>query len=139
MRLTGATGPCAALFAAFMLLGCGAEVAEAPSEGALENMHHRRFAKGATDLYTATATALEELGATITDQRDDFTTCAKMDVARKPVVLYLKFSGADRVCVRFYNLSEKEEETWSEKLFEEIEKVLAGKTARRGGRRGAAE
>jgi len=120
-------------FSAMLALaaGCGAPAVAPEEEMPLQEQVFRRFSGSSSAIYSASKKALDRLGVQVTGEREGAIICGKLDIARKPVFVSVKLASANRVYVRFYNLTATEEEEWRTKVYREIDAVLGTTPAER--------
>lgn len=114
--------------------GCGTAVVTNPQEDMPASRHSsRRMPGSSARIFAEAKRVLDRMGFAISGVRENQALMGRLDVARKPVpvFLWLTITRGDRVYLRFYNLTPAEEEEWTARVFHNIRAAVMGTPAER--------
>jgi len=128
------TGTLAALgvgLALSLATGCGAPIVmEAEQELLVGEQTYQRMPGSAASVFLHAKKVLASLGFKIVSVRENDVINARRDSPKRPIHVFLKIRGSDRLYIQLYNLDEDEEEEWTRKLFSTIRASIDGTLGR---------
>jgi hypothetical protein len=123
-------------FAASALLVCvagcgGGGILSHDEEMLLIQEQYRRVGGTAAGIYANAKKVFDKLHIKLTGVREGAAMIGKMNIQKRSVFVYFKIAGGDWVDVRFYNLTESEQDKWRSRFFNELEAQIRGTPAER--------
>ncbi|MHC5055390.1 MAG: hypothetical protein ACYTKD_11805 [Planctomycetota bacterium] len=121
-----------AALALSLTAGCGAPIVTNPEDDLLVGEQiYQRMPGSAPRIFLEAKNVLDNLGFKVVSVRQNAAINARLDSPKRPIHVYLKILGGDRLYIRLYNLQGDEHDEWMTRLFASIRASIVGTPAER--------